>query len=1339
MAQSPLDRAWYLARQAAAGAALPFMDNPSIQGQPEAAGLKGYSPIALDAVAAPVYQLYNMGAPHVGLPKFQNDYLDRATVRVDEASNTLNKNLGIKDPSDPWEVAANAVGGVLLPGSSLRDARTAAVAAKAARAARMAAATTKTAKVLNVARNIATGTAKTAAEMVVPLRQGAKLSHVAPIVAGASVGAHEAIDAAMPSDAYTGIVDQYRPPDVDINTVMTPQISKQLDDAQAAGDWDTYKDITDSLEYEAKQQHSTPQEAPWKSPLLTTAALTAAIGGVYATSATLRNMAKTKFADTLTGKVAPEGTTSFGTKVVAGLAQGDQPVRAALTTVHGKGTQPLAVDLAKLDGITAPAMHTKITHAAMTGELPNSGLKTQPLGATLNAFAKDVSPDEWTVVSDGLLAKSALEDAKLNKTLASFRDVIDPTTGAAAADSATAVRILEGKAAVLDSDPKLAAYGRQVQQHYRDIVDYWQERGLISSEMHTELTTKRPAYVHFAQNRSAKELGQTFFSSGYSSPTATRLGELMARGTEEGSGIKAGEAADPIRMLPGQFERAIRAAELNSTRVEVLDVLSRNQALKDVVKEVPPGTAVGEGHVVHKVYENGVEKTYVVKDRALGDALALTPNFARSGFAQALGAFNKPFMQMTTGLGAPAFAIKSSTYDVLTGMLNRPKFSQMGWANEGLNYLKIGQGPIGQQVRGALSIADPTSWFSAPLGAIRSAVDDMPRAVAHDLTEQLIRGDGLMVKALGPAQTEVLRDSMAAWYHTTIKSRAEQLGALNASIMQATNPSDLAHGIIDIAPKFATAASERAYKEAVTGLPGSINNTVMATLEGSKNNFVKVRASAIARLYSATVRSLNDGARYSYFATNLPKAVSDDELKVLASETRRLASDPGQRGGSALVNDANAMATYLNVGIQDMAQTAKMFKDQPVTTATNMIGVLGALAILKYTHAAASPEAIPGMVAMSDDQKVRTVPTHGGLYIPIPPLLQVPWALVQAQLDEIVGLNHGQFNPDFADAFDSWLADDTKMSEEGDMSLKTQLSSALQSAAPINSASNPMYNAYAAMALGQDQGFTRFTGAPQEIRQQGISQIGGEGALMDSSVSARAQTAIGALLGTTVAAWLQATVDGERAIAGGASWPEGLKVSLQRMGDNSIKALGPVKGTLFGNYETVNSVNTTGFKLWQAKKDGLELATKTLNQDVLGKATTGLDPRYAQLRDIDFVRPELRQTALAPIGMAAKSLTTALRPLQMEMNVLTQQATQNVPNQKFSSAQAKNHSLNELTEKRKALAERMTLMTKMAEERVRKDIGEDSFTFQNFNPKHYEKMPWGGPPQSTAPPVPASQ
>jgi hypothetical protein len=948
---------------------------------------------------------------------------------------------------------------------------------------------------------------------------------------------------------------------------------------------------------------------------------------------------------------------------------------------------------------------------------PTPTTTVKPLGPLLDGIQAGLQPAEKDLLTDGLLAGTALDDYKRFGVQTSFTHDRqgNPVT------QADVQHIFD----LVQNDPKLRPIADNVRLHYRNQLDYMKEHGIISDDQYQGFITAGPNFVHMSKNE-APDTVKSLWSRGDNGKIAgdRRATMLGSRSQNEGGGVAAGMAADPIAELPNQWSRLIREVEIHNVKKRWLEMAAGSPELKDWVKQLPIGaTPEGNPAQIHTVFENGMAHNYYVKDPALAEALNFQP-FAQSNALSAAGNFfRRNFEYFTTGAGNPFFAPVAASYDTFTGMALKPKGYNLGVLNEILAHLnpKLSIGNL-----------DPTWIASAPIGAARHGWDSLVGAMGTGLQAELEAGTGPVLNTLGPQITQGLSAKLSSMYSASIKSQMDELGVANSNIFTSNRPDRVAPGLTEIAPKFATGVAARAFRESLQG----DHSLAQQILAGSHYAFEASRAAPIARLYSGILKSIHEGFRYQAFATNAPRIINPESAELIASQTRRVAADIGQKGAGELAQTGIGSLTYANAGLQSLAEVARKFRADPAHFTANMMTSLLGLSTLYYGPALISKENQDEMRTRTEEQRMASFRTFGGLEVKVPPELRPIWGSMIAVLDDASGLNSGQFNPNFADAIQTWL--DNGLSEPGQQDLQQNIKEGLWGAAPATWGSNPVLNSIMAASSGLDISYSRYTGSPQTVKPQQIDPLGGEGEFVDSAISARWQKAIEDISGTMFSGYLKAGLDVQRAIHDNENTMDtGLKVAASRLVDTAASQTGPAS-VIFGDYERKQSANDGDMKLYQKKKMGLEEAAKILNQDILTPFTDGKDPRSASMSMLDPLDLQKNQklvgTALVPIGAVTAQILKATKPIDQQITNIKKEIDE-ISNQKGTTIEERNKQINEKIAQRRAYILMQNNYYRMGEDAIRSQIGDPSFTYQDFS-QHFDK--YGKVPWPSTPPAPVS-
>lgn len=1309
-----LDAASKLIRQAGAGTVEYFGAGSKDPGDPRNAS---QIPIAEPTITG-MYKLGQVISDVLPIPyRLYNSTLEDSAAKLAKNSQSINKKFGVDEPANAGEVVARMLPSLVGPGAEVKGLEH--VAGK---------------YLSNAVKTVA----RAGADTILPFSQGGLKT--AAVASGIGVGLNEVADTIDNKDTYTSFHDltskgvvqphlQQKP----FGDYLSPESAQIYNNAITEGDVQTQDDIRTQvmqLQNSDKQASYLPPTPWWQ----TDAAKEAAVVGAAGVAAVFGNRAlqatKLKLfggTSVLAGQDVTPHLSGVMDKATQGAVQNDHMIRDATARATGdKGritgsSQPLKQWLAKLDTVTNPAIHSKQEHFAMTGELPNSQVTVQPLGPMLDGIETKLEPAEKSLLTDGLLAGSALDDYKRFGVQTSFTHDAQGNP----VSQADVQHIYD----LVKNDPKLAPIADAVRGHYRSQLDYMEEAGVISAKQKQDFITNGPNFVHMSKN-TAPDSVRSLWSRGDNSSVVAdrRINMLGSRSDEEGGGVQAGATADPIAELPNQWSKLIREIEIGKVKKQWLDFASQSPELKEWVKPLPVGADAKAGTGIHTVFNNGMEQHYHVKDPALSEALNFQPFAQSNAVSGTLNLFRRNFENFTTGAGNPFFAPVAASYDTFTGMALKPKGYDLGVLNEILAHInpKLSIGNL-----------DPTWLVSAPIGAARHGWDSLVGAMGNGLATELQAGKGMVLDTLGPQITQNLATKLSNMYVASIKSQMDEAGVANANIFTSARPDRVAPGLSTIAPKFATGVAARAFGDALKG----DHSLAQQILAGSHYAFESTRAAPIARLYSGVLKSIHEGFRYQAYATNLPKVVDPASAELLASQTRRVAADIGQKGAGELAQTGLNGFAYANAGIQSLAQMARMFRDQPVTFTLNTMTSLLGLASLYYGPALISKDHRDEMRKRTEEQRMGAFQTFGGLEVKVPPELRPIWGSITAILDDASGLNSvnpdgsDNFNSNFASAIQSWL--DNGLSEPGQMDFKQNIKEGLWGASPVTTGSSPVVNA--AMALqGLDVAYTRYTGTPQGVKSQQIDPLAGEGEYTDDAISANWQKAIEDVSGVMLSGYIRAGLDVQRATKDGASdLDHATKVATSRIVDIAARQTGPAS-RMFGDYERKESANDGEMQLYQKKKAGFEQAVSILNKDILTPYTDGRDPRSASLSQLDPLdlqnNIKLQGTALVPIGASAAEITKAVRPLDQQITNIKKEID-GITNQKTSTIEERNKQINELIEKRKVLIKQQNNFYRVGEDAIRKQIGDPTFTFQGFADHfdRYSKLPWPPSPQPVQP------
>lgn len=1314
------------ARRFLAAAFLPFADADAREGS--------YRPAALEM---PVAMINDIGSLLPDNPRSLinaefmtplREYAQGASDRTAAAARLNNENLGLGAPDNLYEVALDVAGSLAIPVKGLPRLPGTNAAGNLGRAARAG----------QVVSDVAF-------EALTPFRQTGivpALSVGMPL----GVGLTEAQDT-LANTNYEGIGDALEratAPDPDPLDALPSDIRTMFDE----GDDETKSAIIDLLAQGLGEGHLEipPNETPdWRNAGAILAGAGASMLGLYSLTSRLKSLQLPANAATTPPPAAPPiapglfaqanptfvpqppqivgrapvlNSTSLSSRLIGGVAQGDQVLR---DRIRARGGSEDLVN--RLTRQTPQASSGIIGHSLVTGEFPNSAIPRMPLAPTLEAMSKDLTTGEWDALADGLAAKSALDDFNATGVQTSL-------VGATISD-------VQAIADAMDNNPRLSKYASIIQKHYEEALDYARENGYLSDDMFNEMRTARPHYVPLGKNSEAAQTGDTLLGRPRVSPlTRSTMDELMTRNMEELQGTPAGEVADPVRQLPLYVANIIRQVEQNNMRRDIIDLELANPTVDGAVKRIANGASAANDANVVTIRRNGLVENYIVEDKALFNAMQFNNHIARNIAIDMIALPNRIVQASLTGPLQPFFAgIVSPLFDVTGGALLRPRGYDLGLISEAANklippvdnWLLPGRkgGLIKDTVRLAgdrLKALDPTQLIAPATGALRGGWDEFIGGLANGASEQIIRQDGILYRALGPQGIQRFRDTMALWYKKSITAQMDRAGAGTSGLMNVEEGVNAPSVLNDAAPTFAERASRRAMEDAIAGDP-----TAIKTLIQGGNGFIRrVGLTPLVRTYMSVMRLLGEGTRYQAFATNAPRAArSVEDAQMVGNQTRRLAGDMREHGSSDAVEQGKKLFLYANPAVQGLAQVGRQFfKDQPLTSLANLTGVTAAFVAMQY-YSANDEETQDYIRGLTPEQQASRVVLAPDVFLPVEPNLRPLWGPLALTLNDISGLNEGAYDFNFANAINQMIDGDYSLSEQAELNVREGFLKPLMALNPLGGG-NQVVNA-AGAAVGVDMGMSKYAGEPSEIKSQEVSGFGGEGQLANDPLSARWMAVTEELLSANVTNFLRAAFDVYRALDNDVGAEEALKIGASRMMDQTVRKSGAVRGLLFGDYVAERSANTQNRALYFEKTKRIAEIINIFDVDYRNQARTSQQPT-AEPRPNEAERVELEGTAMVPIMNITRQLQNQTEDARGRVRSLNE-AIQDVKNQTRTTIEERNAAVNEYRDEIEELTSQMLEQIQAREGLIRQIIGDPSFTYQSFDPEKYRNMPWAPAPQ----------
>lgn len=1273
---------------------------------------KGYRPAAIDtvgAIPAIVGALVNRrqdGKAFSGDTRVER-VLNESLAGVQRASRRTNRALGITDPTGTRDTLLRVAGGLILPapkGATVARALTKAPGGK---------------KVVEAGKKVAASTpkavklpAKAVAEVTMPLRQTST-----PAAAAIGLGITTVVDTVLDKSVdpvtgqvYDGEIGKRVKRDLGITDPAPEEVvDPELDEleqltyriAVEVGDIDEEAEVEQMLSKEITPVDADNYEEEDKIANYTGAAT--AIGAVLGGAAFAKYGSRYVRARQAAASM-PENVPAFTQKKVRTsklgpvrkakqkLVQQDEPIRdmaeAHLGRTYAKQWGYRA------DRMTNVSIGSRVKNFFHTGQLPGVPGRTQRLAPLAEAWSKELTDAEQRLVSDAMLAASALDDYRATGTLAALNrdragNVVTPAQ-------------LEALVQQVTSNPKYNKYFESVQKSYDDLLKYRVVRGRDTHEAYQRLRARRPNYVVMNRNLETDAPFQSE-TKRYSANDDQGLG--AARSLEEGGGVQGTTGVgNPFISLFDEWTNEIRRSDLNELRGDFLVRMDASGALnnqgKKIIEQVTPNRTDDD---IHRVRINGRELAFKVRDPEVARALHMSPRAT----VKTLEAIRQFTQSLTTGPFATTVnlfaASVSPIYDAGLAVLTRAPGVKLGVANRAL---------IGGYV-----------------GAARYIKDSVVGGMATTLRDNMIREHSWLKGLVGDNNL----DNMAKWfenvYDNSIKAEMDRIGITSHTMYGSADASQLVSGVEDVAPSFARAAEGALRNDIADAAVSGDMGPFKAALATSKSAFATARATRIANVYQNVIEALHNGVRYQAHAANRHSIRNLDEH---ISNMRRLSADASQHGGSDAVNRVAGSLMYANLGMQSIYEVGKRARENPVTFLMNMGSLTGTLAAMHYAALGSDPVAMEKHRLKTPQQRARSLTTFGGAEIPLDPVTRLFIAPAFAIYDHMSGVHTGEYNPNFFNVMESWLDGETpEMGEEAHKEVGVGLWEAIQANDPTGlvpmlagEAPNAAVFPIAGVALasvGIDPGMTRMTGQATEERTQGLTGLESDTRRPDSVVSAHTENMITAIFSTTGRSVLQMADDLYRGYGKSGDLNKSIDLATQRWKDNAVKGSGPFRPLLFGQYESVESAADTNYQLFKERDAGIEQALKLYQTDVrTGGHTSTYTPRYSQHlpEEVGVLPPEVNGTEAGYIAEMANQLERQFLSKNRQILSGLGEQVEAYGAQYLTPIEGRNRDINKVNEERRYQRMMMLTTTREYEELISERLGRP-FTFENFDPKEY--------------------
>ena len=1282
-------RGMYLYQQGAAGAVLPFA-NAAPEG-------KGYLPALVPMVPALVNDIGQLFSKNSTDTTQEPNILQMSSDAFQRANDRNNEFFQVENPNDPAELAANFVGGMIIPAKVPKF------------------------KGAGPVTNVLAGVGNVAVETLLPFRQQDFFSPTTAIGGALSLGIMEGVDAAFNTE-YNSFVDQAQAlipqatvsphasvvpkeqpmeaiqvsdPNVDINS---PDYNGPINQEVGTSEVDI-----NSPDYMGTPEQGVPKQEEkvpiWRDPAYITGGL-ALLGlagfGVFNYNSVKSKLHANRINDPISGITEAPQITPLKDQILGAYVQGDQAIRSAAKKYILPNDKKAVQNFnAELDGVTAPAINSKINRAFLTGDLPNSRHTIFSPARFLEAASTELDDAQKAKLNAAVLAGTALDDVKANGQVPSF---------ATAADGFTPLTAMELQRIYFEgvNDPLVKKY-MDINRRIQDgLLKYRLERGEISPAQYQEMLANRPNYIHMSRNVVGGPQG---------SGDSAHLNVISKRNTEDLSGISAGEAVNFMRDYPAVIASTIRKVEVNAAKRKFITQAVRSPALKKVIKIIPAGSRPDDMTGVHDIIINGVQRFVKISDKALDTALKFSPatiNFTGYNVLTAPAKFAKNFI---TGAGNPAFGIKAMAYDTVMGIATRPKEIDLGILSDVIN--AIGNPTILKPLKYLDSYG--TAWLSAPVGAMRLAVDELIGNAGHSLAIRLLKDNDDLVNLIGKQNAKTFADWVTHVYDKTISVKADmdRTGAFSSGNFANTGTDTVTVATADMAPNY---FYEMARQNGAEALQSATLNEFSKAAKVNNIALTGARANALSRAYLGLTKLMHEGFRYQVYAGNRTKVARGSmEETLLASQVRRISADVLQRGNGDLAKAIDDNFIYANAAVQGPVHLARRFMDNPVETASSVSITLSMMAFATYAYLANSDEGMAKWNAMTDEQKMRSIPTPAGL-VAVPGELRVPWGLTTGILDEMTGVNKGEFDPEWVKGFNAYLDGSVEFSDIGEYSTKERVKAGLWGLSPITPGSSPVVNAIAAGVFGKDLGFSKFgDSGVKDITTQQISGLDADKSLIGDAVSANMMKAISSITGSVGTDVIRSGMDYFRTMDHSQDTEKAWEVFKDSMLSKTARSDDPLMNALFPDAVRKESYGTADVTQYYAKTKGMTAIANAFRKDIENPYQTGSVDSQSLPRDIDFIPPELGGTKLAIVGNFTKDLLSNLRPYATQERELQDQV-ENIQNGYTMSQAEKNAKINDYNDQRQGLIKLQNSIIRDYEDMIGEQIGDPSFSFQSAKP-----------------------
>jgi len=607
---------------------------------------------------------------------------------------------------------------------------------------------------------------------------------------------------------------------------------------------------------------------------------------------------------------------------------------AALENALDKAKAPNA-DLFRAELTTTgsnDALGSRMKNFFLTGQLPNSKVRTVPLANHMNQLAK-LKPEQQALYDDALNAGT-----KIDQMVKEQNNVWGNQTY----QSLDAIR----QRAL--ADPQLKPLLEESRKMYHDAIQYAVDRGMMTQKKATELRIQNPNFV-------PTRLGIESLDDSTGTPG---VGNLFEARDDLQSGIQPGELIAPSKLHTSYMSRLIKQAEINGLKRNFVDqmlapgskkfMVNGNQPVIEKVAKPMDGRTI-------TIMRHGEPEHYVVRDNGIWSALQFAPNAAprmNNWFDKMRQLTARGVVEGSTGLANPFFAPTSAWYDVASTFPTTPKGRALGPLDEILMRFSDGKVRLGNYDFSALA---------SPITGTMKSYNAKAKLAFSQAFDASLRNDGFINQVLGPQETERLRDVMLRAYENSSYGIHQRFGGGSFGALDAIHDTNADDILKAISPDY------------VQGTDQSLRNLI--------------QTNPVSRAYTNALHTIKASNRMQFTGSNIRRNMkgdvlnSDEELMKIVADSRNIGGgDLGVKGGDPNTKAGRAWqqylseVPYLNTAIQEPRALYNAIKKNPRAVAGTMM-VMGGASLAAMAEQLKDPEFRDWYVnKLTPQQRARMLP-----------------------------------------------------------------------------------------------------------------------------------------------------------------------------------------------------------------------------------------------------------------------------------------------------------------------------------------------------------------------------